>query len=444
MPRPHWDLAYRIEAKFASLIHAQEQRGVRFDSEKAQEYLRFLDEEMGRLYSEIRPMLEPELHVPGKPVKEPFCRDGRLAKRAYDYAGESVWGPFTPVQFEEPDIQSRWKLMEQLKKHGWEAKEYTEKGNPRLTEGSLEGLGGVGEQIALWYKLSHRKSQIQGWVENVREDGRIEARCNPCGTPTARVTHRLVANVPAANKTETGALAWYPDGKTAFGTEMRSLFTVERGRRLVGADAAQLELRVLAHFMDDKELIRQVKEGDPHTHFWKACDDLVDSRSTMKNIEYALVYGAGDFKLGLTAGYGKEQARDVGKAIRSRIMEAFPALADLNNRVQRAAKRGYLVGLDGRKVWIRQEHKALNTLIQFTGSLAMKISSCYANQWNKPLDAQQVISYHDEYVWDVKESLMEQVGNNLERSMSKAGEFLELRCPLEGEYQVGQTWAEVH
>lgn len=459
--KTNWQTAFRIEHRFAEIIQEQEERGVQFDEEKAEAYVAYLQQEMDRLYADIRPHLVPEIETKGNSVQKVFKKDGSYTKIVEDWfdTEESVGGPFTRVQFVEPNLNQQQKLKDQLLTLGWEPDEYTpvtEKGggnNPKITEDSLDKLKtGLGQSIALWTKLRHRQSQIQGWIDNVRDDGRISALVNPCATNTARVAHKVVANPPKANSSKDG-LIYYPEGDVTFGTEMRSLFTVAPGRKLVGCDAAGLEARILAHYMNDEWFTRELLEGDIHTKMWESCDPWVDTRSTMKNCFYAYIFGAGHYRLGVTANFPSHKAAEAGKKIDEGIRWALPSLAELNDNVKKAAKRGWLKAIDGRKVWLRRdndrkimEHKALNTLIQSAGSIATKVAMCHtAMQKDKEgLDGQMVIYMHDEGQFDVLEEHAEAFAEVVENSFVRSAEFLNLRVPLAGESIIGDNWAITH
>lgn len=147
---------------------------------------------------------------------------------------------------------------------------------PKLTEESFSTvdtpLGSMVMERMVW---SHRRSLLQGLVELVRDDRRLSARANPCATPTARMRHQGVANVPAA--------------RSPFGKELRSLFMgtpldeltmfsyefktkkkvykrkLKNRMVFVGYDGAGLELRMLAHYINDPEFTKEVVDGDIHT-----------------------------------------------------------------------------------------------------------------------------------------------------------------------------------
>ena len=157
---------------------------------------------------------------------------------------------------------------------------------------------------------------------------------------------------------------------------------------------------------------------------------------------YAFLYGAGDAKIGAIVG---GSARDGGD-LKQRFLRNTPALESLRERVGRASGRGYLRGLDGRRLRVRSEHAALNTLLQAAGAIVMKkalvILDDYASQWN--LDYRFLGNIHDEVQAEVVTNQAEKYGWLAVECLKAAGVAFDLRCPLDGEYKVGSTWAETH
>ena len=456
-----WADAIKIEHQVSKIITQQEMNGWEFNLQQAQEKVEWLTHEQDKLYKIIRPLLTKEvINVNGAVVHNPFNSNGSISKRATKYLGDMdqyLSGPFSPISIVEPDIGSRYKLIKQLERHGWKPIELTEKGNPRLTEESLEFLeGDVGKAIARWYILGHRRAQISGWTYKIRPDGRIQANANPLGTPTGRMRHSVVVNVPKANSDKEGNLLYFPHGNVIYGTEMRELFTVPDGYVLIGHDASGLEARMLAHWMDDEGLTNEILHGDFHTTIWKPIDKWVFSRGGTKNIEYALLYGAQDYKLGTmtdvySSRWSEKKTQRMGAQVRKAIMTALPALDDLTQRVQKASDRGWLRGLDGRRVPVRSKHAALNTLNQSAAAQVMKKSMCYIDDWLRNEGAtlnevKKVGDFHDEGQAEVidDKKIIELYSDFAVQSIRKAGEYFKLRCPLDAEAKVGMNWAETH
>lgn len=443
-----WHNAVKLEHEVARIITQQEINGWKFDIEGAKRKISWLQEQQQEIYGEIRPLLRVEVLHDRKPVNDIYTRAGNLLSRVERYWGDdvsNVSGSYSPVEFIEPDLGSRQKVIKQLTHIGWKAIEYTEKGNPKLTEESLSFLhGGLGKRVAKWYIYNHRLGQLKGWFSHLREDGRITAGANPLGTPTSRMRHSVIVNVPKAKS------------HVLFGREMRECFTVEEGYKLIGHDASGLEARMLAHYMNNPELTHEIIDGDFHTKIWTPINEWVHSRDQAKNIEYALLYGAQDFKLGTMtdvylSSWSKAKTQRMGSDVRRAIMGSIPALGDLTTRVQTAAGRGWLRGLDGRKVPVRSKHAALNTLNQSSAAIVMKVSMCYLDKWLKREgitlnEVKKVADYHDEAQAEVldDERIIELYSRLAVQSIKTAGIYLNLRCPLDAEAIVGNNWSQTH
>lgn len=444
--------AFACEQHVARIIAQQETNGVLFNEQKARFYIHVLEERKRKLYLRIRPYLEMEVVRPyDKEVQKPFKKDGThsaIVERWFDGDTANVSGPFSRVTFVEPNLGSRVKLIAQLLRLGWRPANFTEKGNPKLTvdgepcESLLQIGTEVGQWIADWYIFNHRESQIKGWLRKLRPDGRLTAEAITCGTPTYRMRHKVVVNVPKAKK------------HVPFGREMRSLFTVPKGKVLVGHDASGLELRMLAHYMGDPAYIITVCEGkeedgtDVHTVNQRMAG--LPTRDDGKTFIYAFNYGAGDPKLGSIIG---GTARD-GALMRARFLAANESLALLIERVQKAGERGWLMGLDGRKIYLRvdpdtkkpQVHKALNTLLQTAGAVVMKYSMIFLDKWvrEEGLDVKKVIDMHDEAQAEVAPEHAHRYGELAVKSVRMAGKYLNLACPLDASYKIGRNWAQTH
>ena len=434
----NWDLSIEIEHKVQKIITQQEINGFYFDIKKAVYYVEYLEKETDRLYKEIRPILVPEVVRRGKTVERPFTKSGGLCSRANTYLGNSanlLNGPFSAVEFHEPELSSRQKVIKQLVRLGWKPISYTEKGNPKLDEESLMGLDmPEGALIATWYVLKHRQAQIRGWLELVREDHRITSYANPCGTNTGRMRHKGVVNVPKASDS------------VIFGREMRSLFTVPEGYVLIGHDASGLELRMLAHYINNPEYTEILLNGDPHSKNQE--DAGLPTRDDAKTFIYAFIYGAGDSKIGSIVG---GNAKD-GKEIKRRFLSRNPDLARLIKQVQRSAERGYLIGLDGRRLYIRSKHSALNVLLQGGGAIVMKVSMILLDKWmvrEGPYtlnEVKKVVDMHDESGAEVVDNpkIIQDYSESARRSIIESGRFFKLNCPLDADVKVGKDWSQTH
>lgn len=449
-----WTQAIEIEHKVAQIITQQEINGWKFDVAKAHEHVRWLDQKCDELYDQITKDLGYHTHNPKRTFKKPFSPQGGYAAGVMKMLrGDElpIAGPFTYIK---PHLSEANWVKDQLLARGWVPDSYTDKGSPQLmvdgkpTESLLNMDDELGKNLSDWMTYDKRRGTIlnrtdptKGWLNLVREDGRITASANPCGTNTGRMRHSIVVNVPKA------------EDEVLFGKEMRELFTVEDGYVLVGHDASGLEARMFAHYMNDEELTYEIIHGDFHTKFWEPLKDFISSRPRAKNLEYAYLYGASNPKLGSMAcwrpkGWSNERT---GDAMRKVIEQGIPALGDLVDRVKRSAERGWLKGLDGRKLYVRSPHSALNTLFQGGGAVVMKKSIILLDEWCKnegwTLDeVKKVGDFHDEGQHEVKkdEKIIELFSDFAVKSIQDAGKHFNLRCPLDAEAKVGMNWAETH
>jgi hypothetical protein len=266
----------------------QKMNGVYFEKEKAVGYVDTLTTIIDTADDYIQEMAPAKPKKQGAEVSKPFKKDGKHTKAVeywledhYPDVPSPICGPFSRIEWNELNIGSHVQLKEWLNTIGWEPDEWNYhktdvdadgrpvKTSPKLTDSSLEKLpGDIGKALTNRSKSRHRRSQIEGWINNCRDDHRIAADANPQGTPTGRMRHIGVANVPKASSTEeTHELIWYPDEQPVFfGTEMRSLFSATPGRCLVGRDASGLELRCFAHYLNDPVYTEQILSGDIHKH----------------------------------------------------------------------------------------------------------------------------------------------------------------------------------
>ena len=269
---------------------------------------------------------------------------------------------------------------------------------------------------------------MKSWVEAVEEDGRVHGAVISTGAITGRMSHR------------NPNMAQVPGVYSPFGTECRACWTVADGHKLVGIDASGLELRMLAHYMANEEYINEIINGDIHTANQKSAG--LESRDKAKTFIYALIYGAGDAKLGRVVGGNQKD----GKRLREQFFNSNPSFKSLRDKVQRASAKNYLKGLDGRKLLIRTQHAALNTLLQGGGAIVMKRGLVMLDALIKlnTLDAKFVANIHDEWQIDVPKTNADLVGNCAVEAIREAGEAFNFLCPLDGEYKVGDNWAETH
>ena len=424
--------AIRLEHDIARIITQQENNGFLFDVTKADLLLGKLREKINEIEQKVRERFIP-LPTFVKIVKPRYRKDGSLSTVGLNSLGqgwESVVGDFSLIEMKEFNLGSRQQIARYLRYFGWKPTKFTEHGQPIVDEKVLQGITDIpeAELIKEFLLLQKRIAQVESWVEAVAEDGRVHGRVITNGAITGRMSHQSpnMAQVPAVY--------------SPYGKECRELWVVPEGYKLVGVDASGLELRILSHYMNDKEYIDAIINGDIHTTNQSLAG--LSTRDQAKTFIYAFIYGAGDEKLGAICG----GSRNYGKAIKSRFLSRTPALANFRKRVDKATGKGWLKGIDGRKLRIRNRHSALNTLIQGGGAIVMKKALILLEEQvsKHKLNARPVANVHDEFQYEVLETQAEDFGNLAVDSIINAGKELGIRCPLNGEYKYGNNWQETH
>jgi DNA polymerase I-like protein with 3'-5' exonuclease and polymerase domains len=424
-----------LENDIADIMKRQEKDGFKFHEINANLLLAELRQEMQSIEDEVHETFQPKW-VDDKLVTPYIRKDGVLSKRGltdeeYERClNSSDYRPFMRQTLQEFNLGSRKQIGEYLTDFGWKPDRFTPTGQPIVDEKTLSEITHIHEAnlIAKFLLLQKRIAQIESWLESLQEDGRVHGFVIPNGAITGRMTHR------------NPNLAQVPSSSSPYGKECRSCWIVEEGNKLVGIDASGLELRMLAHYMDDKEFINEIINGDIHTANQKLAK--LKSRDKAKTFIYALMYGAGDEKLGKVVGGNTSD----GKRARQYFFDNKPEFKSLRDRVQRAAAKKYLKGIDGRKLYIRNNHAALNTLLQGAGAIVMKKALSLLDNKLKlnTIDYKFVANIHDEWQVEVRESQADFVGLRAVEAITEAGEHFNLRCPLDGEYKIGDNWSETH
>ena len=384
--------------------------------------------------------LEDKVHEKFKPlptfIKEitpKVKKDGTYSVVGLKFLGdqwEIAVAPFSRLDYPEFNLGSRQQIGRYLKYFGWQPETFTDKGQPIVDEGVLSKVKGIpeAELIGEYLMIQKRIAQVQSWLDAVKDDGRVHGYVNANGAVTGRMTH------------SSPNMGQVPAGYSPYGKECRAVWVVPDGYKLVGMDASGLELRMLAHYMNDKDYTNEILTGDIHTANQLAAG--LDTRSQAKTFIYAFLYGAGDAKIGSIVG---GTARD-GRRLKAKFLKNTPALGVLRERVGVASGRGFVFGLDRRKVSIRSEHAALNSLLQSAGAIIMKKALCILDEYATlhKIDYKIIGNIHDEIQTEVATKDAERFGRLATASIEAAGLHYKLNCPLAGEYQIGDNWSETH
>ena len=393
----------KLEHKIRAIIDQQERNGFTLNMQKAIGLLARLTDEANRLESWAKIEFEPT---------------------AVELKTKTKYIPF--------NIGSRQQIATRLEERGWKPKQFTDKGNIIVSEEILNKINmEEAKQFSRFFLLQKRIAQIQSWI-NCCDDttGKVHGRVLTLRTITGRMAHHNpnMAQVPAV--------------RSPFGKECRDCWTVSNPHThtLVGTDAAGLELRVLAHLMNNKDYTNEILNGDVHTANMKMAG-LTD-RDQAKTFIYAFCYGAGAAKLGKIVGVNKTE----GQKLIDRFLTNMPALDRVRKQVLKAAEGGRIKGMDGRTLIVRSPHAALNTIIQGAGATICKDWLVNMTQRinSTGVDAKLVASIHDEYQFEVAKKDVQRFGTITKEAIKDTEHTLNLRCPLDSTWQDGETWAMTH
>jgi DNA polymerase-1 len=431
--------AVKLEHSVAKIIDEQRRNGFELDMRKAMLLVAMFQEKLDATEAEVHETFKPKVIV--DILKPKYTKSGKLAKVSEGPEGKGV--RLTDEEYDimlqtnksikrethiEFNLGSRKQIGEYLIDAGWSPKNFTPTGQPIVDEGTLSKVKDIPEAalIAKYLMLQKRLAQVNSWIKAVEPDNRVRGYVNPNGAVTGRMTHSHpnMAQIPSSN--------------SPYGKECRSCWTVKEGNKLVGIDASGLELRMLAHYMNDKEYTNEILNGDIHSANQRLAG--LESRNQAKTFIYAFLYGAGNAKIGSVVKAGQSR----GKQLREQFLNSLPSLKSLIQRVQRDSKKGFLKGLDGRKVTVRSEHAALNTLLQSAGAIVMKEALVVLEKKIRHLDAKFVANVHDEWQIECKEQDAEAVGQAGIDAIVEAGKNLNLNCPLDGDFNIGDGWHETH
>jgi len=394
--------SYELERNIRVIIDQQERNGFAFNMREGQLLLAKLEDEQHELEKQSLEMFEPTIVQLKTKTKEiPF------------------------------NIASRKQIADRLIDRGWKPSVHTEKGNVVVNEAVLSKIKmPEAEMFSRYFLLQKRTGLLKSWIKECSNDLRVHGSVLTLKTITGRMAHHSpnMAQVPAVY--------------SPYGKECRALWGVSNSNthKLVGTDASGLELRCLAHYMNDTNFTEEVLTGDVHTANQKAAG--LKTRDQAKTFIYAFLYGAGPAKIGKVVG----GSASTGQRLISKFLSNMPALKRLRSNVSEAAQAGTIKGLDGRRLQIRSEHAALNTLLQGAGAIVCK-------QWlvqisekvrNSGLDAKLVASVHDEYQFEVAKPDVQRFCKLTKEAMYQTQKIFNFECDLDSDYKVGNNWAETH
>ena len=434
----------RLEHAVHMIMCQQQVNGFEINRELAQEIYTVCLKETNRIETEIKEFMVP-IAVPVKEVVLKYKKDGSIFATQL-LEGQNVQGDYTKIMWEEFNLGSPTQINKRLDRLGWRPTVKTKSGNSyKICPENLATIPSTAPQAVLglkaWKVLETRWKLAQEWLEKSQDDGRVHGTVITTGAVTHRAAHRgpNMANIPSVPHGKTGIL-WKMEGMYA--AECRQAFQVPEGKRLVGTDAAGIQLRVLAHYMNDPIYTEQVIDGDIHTFNMNALGRYCKDRPTAKTFIYAFLLGAGVGKIAEILGCSPAQAN---KSMQN-FYEALPTLKTLKSEASRAAGMGWMKGLDGRILKIGSEHLALSVYLQGGETVLMRVANVFwQNQARKEgINFKQCAWVHDEWQTEVDADQAERLGEIQVQSIIDAGTHFNLNCPMDGEAKIGRNWLETH
>lgn len=496
---PSWLPSIRLEHSFQSVVNQLHTNGFFFNQVRAERILDGVNKELTvldkaileqfparlRLVKEVTPTLTKHGTLNRKDFR--WIKDGNLS----DFNGGSFckcsWSNFNPASHKQ--------IIEVLQDSGWSPTEKTEthkdveqqinrlkyRHDPdkdltlSVLKGRLEILKKSGWKInennlatlpsnapapartlARRILYESRRRTLTEWLSLVT-DNRIHGKFVGIGAWTHRMAHQKpnTANIPN-DKREDGSIK-------LLGKELRSLWSAPRKRLLVGVDAEGIQLRIFAHYVNDPELIKSLVDGkksdrtDPHSLNQRVLGSVCRSRQAAKRFLYALLLGGGVGKFAEILGCKPEEAQAAVDTFNKR----YPGFDYLKReRFPSDAKRGYFIGLDGRKVRIPgatdgdRRHLCMSGYLQNGEAIIMKMACL---KWERQLADHKsllVNFVHDE--WQIETpndmEIALRVAETAALSLKEVGEELKLNCPMAGsywnednkDYTIGTNWYQTH
>ena len=398
--------------------------GIGFDTNAAQKLYSSLSDEREKLGLELQkffpPWIEESKFVPKRDNKKMGYKAGVTFIKKKE------------IQF---NPNSRDHIAFRLKQNrNWKPKEFTPDGRAKVDDEILKELEWPeAKLLSRYFMIQKRIAQIaegnNAWLK-LERNNRLYGSINTNGAITGRATHSNpnLAQVPAVI--------------LEYGPECRSLFCASEGHVLVGADMSQIELRVLGHYMsayDNGEYANDVINGDIHTRTLQALGLKQEERWLAKRFMYTWLYGGGGKKLGEVMGVTTEE----GFKLKDKFLKKIPALKQLVTKVQEVSAKGDIGGLDGRRIFCRSQHSALNSLLQSGAAIASKHWIAECKQFlNK--DCKLVAWIHDELILEVKKGKEDFIKKEVIKAIERAGVKSHLRVPLTGDSKIGHSWKEIH
>jgi len=461
-----------IQAEHAVSWWCQEcqEVGWPFKTEDAKELLKTLEGEMNKTYEILSSKLGIKCVAVDKckgvvPWKEPkWTKQGFYHKATADWFGVDpcsgfegeerlIKGPYSRVKFVPLNLDSTDDVKLFLFRNGWEPTQWNfkndpvtgerRKTSPKITEDSIEFLGGDGKLYTEFLTVKSRYGVTKTWVENVDENNRLHGTCMTIGTPSMRMRHQIIVNVPS--------------GDSAWGQEMRRLFTCPPGWSLVGCDSKGNQVRGLAHFIADENFIDVILNGDIHQFNADRLTEVLKSmgidhtvlRPRAKRILYAFLFGAAGGKLW---SYIFDTVDDQkGNKLRNGFQKSVPGFKELLDKLKAIFSKtkqdgeGYIPSLAGTRIYVDSYHKLLVYLLQSTEKITCSAACYLLRKYLKEekIPYQPYIFMHDELDFAVPDEYKERAMELGIKAFKEGPKLFGINI-MDGDGKVGLDWYDIH
>ena len=247
--------------------------------------------------------------------------------------------------------------------------------------------------------------------------------------------------------------------KTAQGRKVRAAFVAPEGKKILAADYSQIELRIMGHLSGDEGLLQAFSEGlDVHSFTASEVFNVEiqsvteDQRRSAKAINFGLIYGMSAFGLAKQLDISRALAQDYIDSYFSR----YPKVLDyMEQTKEQASKLGYVETVFGRRLYLPEinakqvmrrqaaERTAINAPMQGTAADIIKKAMLEVDGWlgRTNVDCRMIMQVHDELVFEVAESDLDEVESEVENLMSQSAS---LDVPLTVSVGRGDNWEEAH
>lgn len=474
-----WKKALRIEHDMAIICHDMNKNGFYFDYDSALKIYQDITAEKETIEAEFQELFPPKLE-PVKELKYSITKAGQenhhVRKAKSEYASWQVkdgklvcydyvaFDPASPRDRIDRMWEAGWKPVERTKGHNTFLKE-REKDPDRAAKFARYGWTMSEENVATlpadapegarklakWVTLQGRLLIIRQWLEAYKEDtGRIHGQFLHIGSWTGRMSHNAPNSANIFSPFHGEPRTAVEEVKAKYDKIARACWSVPGGRFLVGTDAEGIQLRILAHTLDNQDYATAIAEGkkedetDIHNVNKRALGSVCRSRDVAKTFVYGFLLGAGTGKVAQILSCSNPEASEAV----DRFMKNTGGLYELKKeRIPLMARKGGFTGLDGRFVKCTSEHLMLAGILQNGEACVMK----YANvMWRREAKAsgiwfKQVNFVHDEWQVEVKSMEdAEELGRIQREAIVKVGLELGVKCPLAGTTDIGRNWSETH